>query len=72
MAVFFFNNVVGFVLAAMLEGTTLPSSTAAKTKTCLCRKKFDSYTPILCKRYHSIFLTLFLKLKCKISVHSRI
>ena len=30
----FFNNVAGSVLAAMLEGTTLPSNMMAKTKTC--------------------------------------
>ena len=37
--IFFFNNVVGHVLAAMLEGATLPSNMAAKTITCLCLVK---------------------------------
>ena len=35
MALWFFNNVVWFVLAAMLEGILLPSNMAAKTTFCL-------------------------------------
>ena len=35
MALSFFNKVVGFVLAAMLEGILLPFNMAAKTTFCL-------------------------------------
>ena len=35
MALWFFNKVVWFVLAAMLEGILLPSNMAAKTTFCL-------------------------------------
>ena len=35
MALWFFNNVVWFVLAAVLEGILLPSNMAAKTTFCL-------------------------------------
>ena len=35
MALWFFNKVVSFVLAAMLEGILLPSNMAAKTTFCL-------------------------------------
>ena len=35
MVLSFFNKVVGFVLAAMLEGILLPSNMAAKTNFCL-------------------------------------
>ena len=35
MALWFFNKVVWFVLAAMLEGILLPSNMAAKTSFCL-------------------------------------
>ena len=35
MALRFFNKVVSFVLAAMLEGILLPSNMAAKTTFCL-------------------------------------
>ena len=35
MALLFFNKVVRFVLAAMLEGILLPSNMAAKTTFCL-------------------------------------
>ena len=35
MALWFFNKVVSFVFAAMLEGKSMPSNMAAKTTHCL-------------------------------------
>ena len=60
MALWFFNKVAWFVLAAMLEGILLLSNMATTEKT------FDSEAQMCCKRYHFVFSTFSLKFKYKI------
>ena len=69
IALWFFNKVVWFVLAATLEGILLPSNLAAKNYFLLLScKMFDSYAQMCWKCFHVIFSTISLKFKCKISV----
>ena len=70
MGLCFFNKVVWFVLAPMLEGIFLPSNMAAKTTFCLYFVKclIVTYAQMCSKRYHIIFSKFSLKSKCKICV----
>ena len=73
MALWFFNKVVSFVLAAMLEGILLPSNMAAKTTFCLYLVKSLIVTLRCGVNFNtSSFQTFSLKFKCKICVQKEV
>ena len=73
MVLWFFNKVVWFVLAAMLEGILLPSNMAAKTTFCLYLVQHLIVTLRCAVNVTGImFSTFSLKFKYKISVQEEV
>ena len=76
MPLWFFNKVVWFVLAAMLDrhgGHALALQHGGQNYFLLIScSTFDSYAQMCYKRYHIIFSTFSLKFKCKICVQREV
>ena len=72
MAIWFFNEVVWFVLAAMLEDILLPSNMAAKTTFCLYLVKLLIVTLRCAVKVTTSSFNIFLKFKCKICVQKEV